>query len=253
KVKGSAAGVATDANGAFSINADINAVLVISYIGFQSTEVVVKKDHIEFQLAGGGFGTAGDNTGSEVSSTDASESKWEHQLRDSVKTATTAAKKREFQKELDNARSERERENARARAAAELANQAREANIRERRLEGGSRFNIWYKRGMPPDALQPNSVMRDLGQYVEFSGAPGASRPPKGMPMRPAPGGNALMAIKKGQLIADVEALLGPASTATETREGVLTLMKRNYVYDGKKIIASFVNGVLIDYAIAPE
>jgi hypothetical protein len=226
------------------------------------TKVVVKKDHIEFQLAGGGFGTAGDNTGSEVSSTDESESKFERQLRDSIKTAPNAAKKKEFQKELDNARSERERENARARAAAELANQTREANIRQKRLEGGSRFNIWYKRGMPPDALVPDGVMRDLGQYVEFQGRPVAMNGQGGAPsntpsnlgaMRPAPGSNALMLIKKGLLISDVEQLLGPANTANESKEGVLTLMKRSYLYDGKKIMASFVNGVLIDYAIAPE
>lgn len=224
------------------------------------TKVVVKKDHIEFQLAGGGFGTAGDNTGTEVSVTDASESKLERDLKDSVKTATNAAKKKEFQKQLDNARTERDRENARARAQAELANQAREANNRAKRLEGGSRFNVWYKRGMPADALTPNGVMRDLGQYVEFQGRPvaaGGANPgmqSSGATMsRPAAGTNALMSIKKGLLIADVEALLGPANTANESKEGVLTLMKRTYVYDGKKVLASFVNGVLIDYAIAPE
>ena len=227
------------------------------------TKVVVKKDHIEFQLAGGGFGTAGDNTGSEVSSTDQSESKLERQLRDSIKTAPTPARKKEFQKELDAARSERERENDRARAAAELANQTRDANIRAKRLEGGSRFNIWYKRGLPPDAMTPDGVMRDLGQWVDFQGRRvamnngGGSMPQNAMSnmngSRAANGTNALMSIKKGLLITDVEQLLGPANTATESREGVLTLMKRTYLYDGKKIIASFVNSVLIDYAIAPE
>jgi hypothetical protein len=226
------------------------------------TKVVVKKDHIEFQLAGGGFGTVGDNTGSEVSVTDASEGKLERELRDSVKAAPNAAKKKEFQKQLDNARTEREHENSRVRAAAELANQARDANIRAKRLEGGSRFNVWYKPAMPQDALVPDGVMRDLGQYVEFQsravvqggGNPGAQgAAPAYTSSRPNGGANALMSIKKGLLISDVEALLGPANTATESKEGVLTLMKRNYLYDGKKVIASFVNGVLIDYAIAPE
>lgn len=219
------------------------------------TKVVVKRDHIEVQLAGGGYGTLGDNSGSSVSTTDASESAREKQLRDSIRIVPDAAKKKAMQKELDAARSERERENARARAAAELANATREATLRAKRIEAGSRFNIWYKNGMPADALRPDGVMRDLSQYVEFSGAPAtpARSTPAGASPRPAIGANALMSIKKGLLIADVEALLGPANTASESREGVLMLMKRNYLYDGKKIVASFVNGVLIDYAIAPE
>jgi iron complex outermembrane receptor protein len=39
KIKGAAGGVATDVNGAFSINAPDNAVLVVSYIGYQTKEV----------------------------------------------------------------------------------------------------------------------------------------------------------------------------------------------------------------------
>ncbi|MDQ6612687.1 MAG: hypothetical protein M3Y64_09670 [Gemmatimonadota bacterium] len=224
------------------------------------TKVVVKKDHIEVQLGGGGYGTIGDYSGSAVSSTDESESKREHALRDSIKAGPAPARKKELQRELDNARSERERENARAQAAAELANQTRDANIRAKRVEAGSRFNVWYKDGVPGDALRPDGVMQALAQYVDFSGGsiPASSGP--GMnanaglpPTRPLNGASALLSIRKGLLIADVEALLGPANTATESREGVLTLMKRNYLSDGKRIIASFVNGVLIDYAIAPE
>ncbi len=40
-IKGSKTGVRSDANGNFSINADPNAVLVISYVGYDSREVVV--------------------------------------------------------------------------------------------------------------------------------------------------------------------------------------------------------------------
>lgn len=69
---------------------------------------------------------------------------------------------------------------------------------------------------------------------------------------RPSSGSNALASVRKGLLLTDVEALLGPANTASESKEGVLMLMKRTYNYDGKKIVASFVNGVLIDYSIGP-
>ncbi len=218
------------------------------------TKIVVKKDLIEFQLGGGGYGTFGDNTGTDISATEASESKEERALRDSVKTAPNAAKKKDYERSLNNLRSARERENAKARAEAAQANELREANLRSKRSVSGSRFNIRYKPAVPMEAITPEGVMHALGAYVDFSGAPGASAP---MSMgnsnsRPASGSNALASVRKGLLLSEVEALLGPANTASESKEGVLTLMKRNYLYDGKKVVASFVNGVLIDYAIGP-
>ncbi|MEO7997991.1 MAG: hypothetical protein ABI852_11135 [Gemmatimonadaceae bacterium] len=215
------------------------------------TKLVVKKDHIEFQLGGGGYGTIGDETGSAASANDAGESKEERQLRDSIKVAANPAKKKAFEKELSNLRNTRERENSRARAEAAQANELRDANIRAKRAQSGSRFNIWYKPTVPADGMTPNGVMNALKQYLDFSGA--AITNNAAAPMT-APGSatNALASVRKGLLIAEVEALLGPANTASESKEGVLTLMKRNYNYDGKKVTASFVNGVLIDYSIGP-
>ncbi len=222
------------------------------------TKMVVKKDHIEFQLGGGGYGTFGDETGNAASAREESESKEERALRDSVKTEPNATKKKAYEKELNNLRSARERENSRARAEAAQANELREANLRARRVVSGSRFNVWYKPTVPTDAMTPEGVMNALKPYVDFSGSAYAGSPAD-VPVassssnRPVAGANALLSIRKGLLLADVEALLGPANTASESKEGVLTLMKRHYVYDGKKISASFVNGVLIDYAIAPQ
>jgi hypothetical protein len=62
-----------------------------------------------------------------------------------------------------------------------------------------------------------------------------------------------MMGLRKGLSIAEVEALLGPATTAVESREGALTVMKRSYVLEGRRVSASFVNDVLIEYLIAPQ
>lgn len=222
------------------------------------TKLVIKKDHIEFQLGGGGYGTFGDETGNAAYAREESESKEERALRDSVKKETNSAKKKAYEKELNNLRSVRERENSRARAEAAQANELREANLRAKRVVSGSRFNVWYKPTVPPDAMTPEGVMNALKPYVDFaggaytgSGAESSMAASAGN--KTVAAGNALMSIRKGLLLAEVEALLGPANTASESKEGVLTLMKRNYVHDGKKITASFVNGVLIDYAIAPQ
>ena len=229
------------------------------------TKVVVKGNtHIEFQLGGGGYGTFGDNTsdGSGLNSVSQGETKAEKALRDSIKKATGPTKRKQFERELASLRAERERENARAEAEAKQAQSVIEANLRTKRAESGSRFNVRYRNGIPSDALTPDGLMRALAPYVDFgtasgavssgtaggsSGTPGQSLAP-GNGSRPAP-----TSVRKGLLLEEVESILGPAATASETKEGTLTVLKRAYRKDGQKISASFVNGVLIDFAITPQ
>jgi hypothetical protein len=211
------------------------------------TKVLVKKNsHIEFQLGGGGYGTLGDNTadGSGINAVSQGETKAEKALRDSIKKAQGPTKRKQFEKELASLRSERERENARAEAEAKQAQSVIEANLRAKRAESGSRFNVRYRNGIPADALTPDGLMRALSQYVEFGGAVAS-----GGGSRPA----TATAIRKGLLLEDVEGLLGPAATADEKKEGTLTVLRRAYRKDGQKILASFVNGVLIDFSITPQ
>jgi hypothetical protein len=227
------------------------------------TKVVVKKNsHIEFQLGGGGYGTFGDNTSTNVSHSNQSETKEEKALRDSIKHAPGPTKRKQFEKELASLRGERERENARAEAEAKQAQAMMEANLRAKRAESGSRFNVRYRNGIPSDALTPDGLMRALAQYVDFgqsggvvSSGPGSSTIPSSQSVSPgsARGGAAPTSIRKGLLLEEVESILGPAATASETKEGTLTVLKRTYRKDGQKISASFVNGVLIDFAITPQ
>jgi len=211
------------------------------------TKVVVKKNsHIEFQLGGGGYGTFGDNTSTDVSAVSQSETKAEKALRDSIKHAPGPTKRKQFEKELASLREERERENARAEAEAKQAQSVMEANLRAKRAESGSRFNVRYRNGIPGDALTPDGLMRALAQYIDFGPASGVA----------SSGGGSVKAyasLRKGLLLDEVETLLGPAATASETKEGTLTVLKRTYRKDGQKISASFVNEVLIDFAITPQ
>lgn len=211
------------------------------------TKVVVKKNsHIEFQLGGGGYGTAGDNTSTDVSVVSQGETKAEKALRDSIKHAPGPTKRKQFEKELASLREERERENARAEAEAKQAQSVMEANLRAKRAESGSRFNVRYRNGIPGDALTPDGLMRALAQYVDFGSASGVASSGSGS-------GKPYASLRKGLLLDEVEALLGPAATASETKEGTLTVLKRTYRKDGQKISASFVNEVLIDFAITPQ
>ena len=214
------------------------------------TKVLVKKNsHIEFQLGGGGYGTLGDNTadGSGINAVNQGETKAEKALRDSIKKAQGPTKRKQFEKELASLRSERERENARAEAEAKQAQSVMEANLRAKRAESGSRFNVRYRNGIPSDALTPDGLKRALAQYVDF-GAAVSSVSSGSTNAR-----SAVTSIRKGLLLEEVEALLGPAATADESKEGTLILVKRTYRKDGQKILAKFVNDVLIEYAITSQ
>jgi hypothetical protein len=222
------------------------------------TKVVVKKDsHIEFQLGGGGYGIFGDHTPSSVSSSSEPESKLERALRDSIKAAPGPTTRKRYEKELNSARESRERENDRAKAEALQANAARETLLRQKRAESGSRFNVRYRPGIPLDALTPEGVKQALAAYVDFSGTPGSIvASPNGSPASTtisAPPPASLGTLRKGLSIPDVEALLGPAATATETKEGTLVVLHRTYRKDGMKITTKFVNDVLIDFAIISQ
>jgi hypothetical protein len=242
------------------------------------TKVVVKKNsHIEFQLGGGGYGTFGDwaTNGSNVSTVNAGESTAEKALRDSIKATPDKGQRQRMQRTLDGLRATRERENARAAAEAQQANVARETLLRAKRAESGSRFNLRYRQGIPPEQLTPEGVMRALAQYLDFgaaagtiAGAPAATA--GGAPAIPvaalrgdaptaapaaapaaAPGG--IAALKKGLTVEQVEALLGPAATAAEVKDGTLTVTKRTYKRDGMQVAARFVGGVMIDFTITPQ
>jgi hypothetical protein len=236
------------------------------------TKVVVKKDsHIEFQLGGGGYGTFGDymNSSSTVTASQESESAEERQLKEQIKQAQGPTRRKQLEKELANKRGERERENSRAKAEAAQANEAREANLRIKRAESGSRFNLRYKQGVPPHALTPQGVAEALAPYADIVGMPvavaganaaaangattGNALAPASRTGAPASASAAIASLRKGLSIAEVEALLGPAASANEAQEGTMTVMKRSYTVDGKKVSTSFVGGVLIDFSITPQ
>jgi hypothetical protein len=214
------------------------------------TKIKVKEKLIEFQLGGGGYGTFGDETSSNVSTQDAPKTKREKNLEVEVKRETDPVKKREMNEELDDLKADRERENARNRSSVAEAEEHRKQNVRQRRLEGGSRFNIRYPAGVPGEALNPDVLMTALSQYVDF----GPSAVTASVPLQPAsttsaPGGLP----RKGMLLQDVDALLGTALKTSSRKEGALSVETREYRTAEGRVTAEFVEGVLIRYRIASE
>jgi hypothetical protein len=155
------------------------------------TKVRLKEKLIEFQLAGGGYGTFGDDTDTGGYVAGVPKSSREKTLERDVKVERDAARKRRMQNELDDLRAQRERQDSRNRATASVASEEKKQRIAQQRLQGGSRFNIRYQNGVPP-GVTPGGIMAALEEYVDFPFAD--KRTPRttltGAPPRLPPGGD---------------------------------------------------------------
>jgi hypothetical protein len=211
------------------------------------TKVKLKKDLIEFQLGGGGYGTFGDDDSPNVHVPSASKTEREKNLEKDVEKTTDPAQRRRMREELDALKRDRQREDARNQAEAAQAQQVKEANIRQRRTEGGSRFNVRYKPVVPPDALTPDGLMRALAEYVDFSPLVGERAPQPGLRAEGRPDG-----LRKGLTVDEVDALLGRPDAISQRTEGTLKVGTSTYhTRDrGGAITAEFVEGVLIRFTI---
>jgi hypothetical protein len=224
------------------------------------TKVKVKKDLIEFQLGGGGYGTFGDDVSPNVNVPATPKSARERELEDDLKRTDDPDERRRLRDRLDRLRQDRQREDARNQARTAEAREIKAANIRQRRAEAGSRFNFRYSPVVPPEALTPESVMQVLADYVDFSpvapgasvalGAPGAP----GAPLEPnADVPDQPNELRRGLTVEQVDGMLGRPDAITKRREGTLIVSTSTYRTPGRIVTAEFVEGVLIRFAIAPD
>ena len=217
------------------------------------SKVKVKKDLIEFQLGGGGYGTFGDDAGTSVYTPTADKSQREKNLEKDLPGLSDPAARRKATEELDQLRKDRARADASNRAATAQASQLKEANLRQRRAEGGSRFNLRYDSEVPADAMTPDGVMRALAEYVDFGPLLGAGRPGlhgEGESGAPKPG-DGPGALRKGMLVEDVDRLLGRPEGITKRAEGTLRVSVSTYLTADRRIEAEFVEGVLIRFTVS--
>jgi hypothetical protein len=199
------------------------------------TLVKVKKDLIEFQLGGGGFGTFGDDTSTAVSLPLVEKSEREKALEKRIKDEDNRDRRREMERELADIHDRRERENRRIALERERLQAQRREEVAERRLQGGSRFNLRYEDHVPA-GVRPEDVMATLAEYVDFRETPSNISP-----------------LRKGMLRADVEHELGRAAETSERREGALTVLTLVFSSSGQRITAEFVEDVLIRYTIVAK
>lgn len=217
------------------------------------TKVLVKGDHIEFQLAGGGFGVMADTSALSSAYPAAPlryESSRERELQDQIRNEKDRYRRDRLQDDLDRMRRQRERDNTAITAQNAIMTQQRNAREAELRLKGGSRFNIKYPKGIPEGAATPEGIRKALAEYVDFNTQTQSAI--QNVP-EPPPANDAVAQLQMGQTIAQVEALLGPAELASQKQEGSITVMTREYsVANGRHVSAQFVSGVLTSFTVKP-
>jgi hypothetical protein len=131
------------------------------------TKVKVNGKRIEFQLGGGGFGTAGDNTDTAVHFTPAAPSQREKDLQDQINNTDDSDQKRYLQRQLEDLVRQRERDDRRNKQIAIDDAARREQQVTANRMTGGSRFNLNYNDKVPA-TITPHDVMLALSKYVSF-------------------------------------------------------------------------------------
>jgi hypothetical protein len=214
------------------------------------TQIRVKGDHIEVHLGGGGFGTFTDLLAQPQKTAAPSpfiKTSRERDLEDRIKHAYNESERRRLQRELDDLRRDKRADAADAAVTNRLADQ----EIRDRRLGGGSRFNVRFQgNAVPAQYLTPDGLAAALSRLGTLDGAepaPLSPAAPASAPIAPLGG---IASIKKGMALADVEKALGPADEVTKHDAGGIEITERVYLVGERRVLARFASGVLIEYSI---
>ncbi len=216
------------------------------------TKVRLKDKNIEFQLGGGGYGTAGDDTDTNVKFTSAPKSRREKELEEDLKNVTDSQERKAIQNDLNYERRNREREDSRNRAQAEEAAEAKKERVARRRLEGGSRFNIWYEPRVPAAGVTPNQLLELLAEYLDF-GTRRDAQPQRPVASSPTSSINdeAILRLRKGMTRTDVLALFGAPLKTAEKGSSEAKILVLLYQVGERDIQIELISDVLIRYVIS--
>lgn len=224
------------------------------------TKFNVKKDIIEFQLNGGGFGSFGDDTNITVTATPLPKSQLEKDLEKELADTKDPKHRNDIQRDLDKERARRARQDAANQNDALIASQMKAQQVAQRRLGGGSRINLRWHDSIPSDSLNPQAVMLLLADYIDFNANPaGVAAPAAGaVAAGPAPTGNtsgaAVAQLKRGMKVSEVANLLGQGRVISESvsPDGLKT-QTLEYATEDSEIQVICVEGVVVRYSISSK
>ena len=221
------------------------------------TTVRVKKKNIEFQLGGGGYGVLGDDSGY-VYVPDETKSRRERDLEKNIKDERDPDRRRRMQRELDDLRRDRERENRRRDAEERELTQRKQSEIASKRLDAGSRFNLWFDEYRLASRLPtPREMRLMLAEFLDFADGP----PPRPdyrqtdtralPPPPPEPRGDLsrVSELRRGMSIEEVHDMLGQPTRNKAGKQGDLTTITEWYD-DGDRVTEIvYVGNVIVRFS----
>jgi len=228
------------------------------------TTVKVNRKNIEIHLGGGGYGTWGDDSGY-VSPTYVGKSKRESDLEKERRNTTDPDQRRRIDRELGYLRQEREREERANKREAEALTAIKQREVSMKRLDGGSRFNIWYAdKRLEKWAPTPEELMLSLAKYLDFGGngdgIPGVMRGTPGNRLdsqpgsvKPGPGRPrdieaAATSLRRGMPVDDVHELLGSPTRRRSSKQGDLESVVETWETTDSVTEVTFVGGVVVKF-----
>ncbi|MGA3299392.1 MAG: hypothetical protein ABSD87_04820 [Candidatus Acidiferrales bacterium] len=224
------------------------------------TTINVKKDMIEFQLDGGGFGTFGDDTNTTVTAKPVEKSNYEKQLEQDIANTDDPDRKRDLQRDLDRERDRRQRQDNANQRDAQIASQIKGQQVAQNRMQGGSRFNLRWTGSIPAEDLTPAAVMKLLAPYVDFSEAPQAGpggpppsdQPPANSGNSNADAGSPTGQLKRGMQMTEVTNLLGQGRQLSESvsPEGLKTQIFE-YLPGDRRVEVTYVDALVVRFSIS--
>ncbi len=227
------------------------------------TTVRVKKKNIEFQLGGGGYGVFGDDTGY-VYVPEEGKSRREKDLEKSIRDERDSDRRRRLQRELDDLRRDRERENRRARSESRELTADKQSEIASKRLDAGSRFNLWFEEGrLEARAPTPREVRLMLSQFIDFGDGPGPMRPDSRQtdsrvmapPPPPEPRGDLsrVSELRRGMSMDEVHDMLGDPTRNRAGKQGELSTITEWYE-DGDRVTeVVYVGNVIVRFSTSSK
>lgn len=216
------------------------------------TQVKVNKKNIEFHLGAGGYGTWGDDSGTAYVPA-VVKSNRERQLEREVKRETDADRRRQLERELSSLRRERERdERDRDREQRELT-AVKQREVAVRRLDAGSRFNIWYDdKRLEQWAPTPDELMFTVAHYVEFSDGDGDG-PGMTQADRSAPGATGGATLRRGMSSAELHDALGSPTRRRESKQGDLLAVIETWETIDSITEVTLVGGVVVKFGTSSK
>ena len=225
------------------------------------TSVRVKKKNIEFHLGGGGYGVWGDDSGY-VYVPSAEKSRREKDLEKRIKDERDPERRRRMKRELDDLKDDRRREDRDREAEKRYLEEQKKSEIADKRLDAGSRVNIWLpEERLEAGAPTPAELRRMLAPVIDFGGDGPRPRLTASRDddrrvdeRRSPPASSGSDAdLRRGMSTEDVHDLLGKPVRSKAGKQGELATLTEWYESGDRITEVTYAAGVVIKFATSSK